>query len=156
MVSIFKQKYFDRYDSRRSYIKIYEEAPFISETVKKRQEKTIKMKYKSPRKARKIRTLKRDKLPYGRYQYKIDLFQSKSWLRHLHKYKNSEWFSEVEEFLSDSITNPYKIQYYKSKRMDHNLEIPLSIFLSNEDDLLKLKLSYPEIMYRIYKIEVVN
>lgn len=98
----------------------------------------------------KIRTVYRKKYPHGIYHYIINLCtEPKSkYNKYLDYILNSE---DLIAFCEKSLKDCYKLKYRKDLYFD---EVLTKILLTNEGDIMILKMCFPQFIYSIKKIEL--
>lgn len=96
-----------------------------------------------------IRKLRRKNLAYGKYKYRIVL--SRSHPRVYYSVKNGSDVHEIRSLLNSMTSGTYRFNREKNNRGQW---IYTDLYLQDGMALAMLKLSFPNIMFKVYEIEL--
>lgn len=154
---------------RLKCFELYEEFQ-SNDTLRKRQAKQTKNSKKyfesiNFMRAKKLRTIYVKKLPKNNFNYKIEFIPSKSNVRSMSIEQNYD-FDKIQKFFDTALIGKYRLIYIektskkKAKKYQHvykkNNYRLVGMYVESKDDLFKIKLCYPEIVYKMFKLELKN
>jgi hypothetical protein len=97
----------------------------------------------------KVRTLKRKKLPFGKYTWIVSIQQEDNWIRL--REANGLKIAPIRQTLENAGTGSWRFMYSRNYR---NNKVYQRIYLTNAMDVAMIKLCTAELIRKIYKIEV--
>lgn len=96
-----------------------------------------------------VRTLKRKKLPYGRFHYVISLKRS-HW-QVFYALPNGEMIHTMRSSLRQVCQAPYRLDWETNRTASR---VYTTLYLTDPMDLAMIKLTYPDAIRKIYKVSL--
>lgn len=96
-----------------------------------------------------IRTVERNKLPYGRFQFEITLVRKSPYARYSES--NAGQIEAMRGILNDTCGGRYKFRHIKNS-MDK--KVYTHLYMMNAMDVAMLKLVHADKLFKIYRIRL--